>query len=134
MENSIPCRGDIVWFSCCTNGKRILDRDIKNHMFLILTKTDYNKKSDHFCGLPITSKKEGIYQEFLLNYGFDITNDDITGNLKFEKPSYLLCDRPVRLHKKDLSNNQKNTAKMKKNKLNAPISKIFRFLSKGKID
>lgn len=134
MENDIPSKGEIVWFKCCTNGKPIGAREeIPEHMFLILTNTDYNKKSDHFCGLPITSRKKFKYQDFLANYGIDITDEDIEGNLTFEKESYILCDRPVRLNKNDLSKDQKHTGKMKKDMLDSPIIKIYRFFKAGKI-
>lgn len=134
MENSIPSNGEIVWFNCCTNGKPLKGRKIPNHMFLILTNTNYNHKSDHFCGIPLTSKKENTYQEFVINYGFDITNDDIEGNLVLDKETYLLCDRPARLDKNDLSREQKNIGKIKKEKLDASINKISRFLKAGKIN
>jgi len=100
----------------------------------LLTNTDYNSKADHFCGLPITSKKQFKSQEFLAKYGLDITNDDIEGNLYFEKESFFLCDRPVRLDEQDLSKVQKHTGKIKSEKLELTITKVSRFLRSGKIN
>ena len=114
MEDNIPSKGEIVWFNCCTNGKPIGNRkNIPEHMFLILTNSDYNKESDYFCGLSITSRKKFKYQKFLTKYGIDINNEEIYGDLQLEKESYILCDKPTRLGKEDLSKKQKHTGKIK---------------------
>lgn len=128
----------IIWFKCCTNGKTIGQRkDIPPHMFIILTNKNYNDSSEDVCGTPITSKKDKKIQNFLLNYGVNITDDEIEGEdgktLVLEKESFILCDRPVRLNKSDLSPNQKHIGRVKQEKFDHIIFQIQNFLKRGKI-
>lgn len=124
----------IIWFNCCTNGKNRGNRkNIPEHMFIILTKKSYNDRSCSVCGIPITSEKDK-YQHHTLNYGVNITNDDIDGeNFSFTKESFILCDRPTRLDKKDLSVNQKHICRVKKEKFENIVSQLQAFLKRGRI-
>ena len=123
-------RKEIRWFKCCTNGKSIGTRkEIPDHMFIILTNEAYNKKSDEICGVPLTSKKER-YQDFILNCGLDITDDDVE-NFVFDRKTFVLFDRPTRLNKADLTTRQDNIGRVKEDYLDKVITKVSMFLRKG---
>jgi len=138
MENGIPHQKEIVWFSCDCEGCPIGNRNVPEHMFIILTNSDYNKNSDFICGIPITSVKKFKKQEFLAKHGIDITDDEIDNRNKpsnerfiLEKQSMVLCDRVPRLNKKFLSPNQKNIGKIEEKKLTEIIQRIYYFLKRG---
>lgn len=135
MDSNIPAQKEVVWFKCCTNGKPIGGRKgIPEHMFIILTKLEYNKKSDHLCAVPITSKKGYSNQEFLLNYGLNIIDDDlINSSLRLDKESFVLCDRPSRVDRQDLSRNQENIGRISQGMFDKIVHQIFIFLGRGKI-
>ena len=138
MENRIPHQGEIVWFSCDCEGCVVETRNIPEHMFIILTNSDYNKTSDFICGVPITSVKKFKKQDFLARHGMNITDDDIDNRNKpsnerfvLEKQSMVLCDRIPRLNKNFLSSRQKNIGKIENDTLGNIISRLYFFLRKG---
>jgi len=138
MENGVPTHREIIWANCCTEGKEIGNRKgIPPHMFVVLTKKPYNETSSHFSALPITSKKEGKHQQYILDYGINITQDDVDGrisNFTFDKDSFILCDRPSRIDKKDLSINQAHTSRVRDGFFENLTSEIFMFFRRGRIN
>ena len=115
----------IVYFPYDTNGKKG-----NGHYYILLTKQDYNKRSEELLGIPLTSKEN----DFTLNYGEDISDADIEGDFDFSKKTFVLCDRPCRLtkaHAKPITK-QNIKGKVKEEKYRNLCDKIAVFIKYGK--
>ena len=83
---------------CDTNGK-IATGSCPHHYYILISKNKYNQVAGEVLGVPLTSKETN----FSLNYGIDITNEDIDGDFVLTKEkTFVLCDRPCRVSKSDL--------------------------------
>lgn len=95
--------------TCCTyDGKNKIKENLINcpdHYFIVLTKEDYNTRSDSFLGVPMGSLKNETPDYFQLNFGIDINNDDIRdtmGGDLLSKQTFVLCDKISRVDKSDI--------------------------------
>lgn len=104
METLIE--GELKQTICDLNGKIEERAGCPHHFYIVLTSKKYNLTSrEHVLAVPITSEI-GLES---LNYGINLTNEDIEGPFKLDKePSFVLYDRICRLKlSKDLKLNHK---------------------------
>lgn len=111
MNIIIPKQSEI-WFTCCTmDGKNNDAPNCPSHFFIILSKEGYNKKSTSVLGVPLSSYKEleshdpeeeKRRNDFRINYGLDLANDEIDGIFMVDKKTFVMCDRPCRIDKLDM--------------------------------
>jgi len=112
---------------CDTNGRKVDPAKCPHHYYVIITKNKYNEHCSEILGVPITSQADS---EYTLNFGVDITNEDIDGDFKFDKPSFVLCDRPCRVCKTDLKQVPDNT-RVTEQKFTQILGSISLFMRHG---
>lgn len=121
-----PEKREIVSADCGTDGKKVLG--VNPHSFIILTKKEYNKKCSNVSGIALTSKKN----YYSLNYGINLTDDDIEGDFRLRKETFILADRPCRIDKESLQIPY-NDGRITEEKCNKIIDTLRTFMKKGKI-
>ena len=124
----IPYLKEVRITNCDCEGKR---SPANGHFFIILSKHGYNVKSNYVLGVPLTSAKKNY---FVLNYGINITNDDVEGNVSpFIKQTFVYCDRICRISKEDIIIGQEEI-RVTGNKWEEMLSNLIAFLKEGRID
>ncbi|MBL7116305.1 MAG: type II toxin-antitoxin system PemK/MazF family toxin [Nanoarchaeota archaeon] len=88
----------------------------------------YNQIASELLGVPLTSK----INDFTLNYGLDITNDDIEGDFALDKQTFILCDRPCRISKSDLGTMKTDGSRISKELFTRIVDNISHFIRYGK--
>ena len=78
------------------------------HHFIIISKEKYNKKPYNHClrAVPLTSKKDktGKVKPWALDYGIDISIDDIDGESPLDgKPTVALIDRICAIDRREIA-------------------------------
>ena len=119
---------EIKWTKCDTNG-HIATGNCPHHYYIIITMNGYNLRAEEVLGVPLTSQEN----EYTLNYGIDITNDDITdGQFQLSKKTYILCDRPCRIRKNHLKMMSVDGSRISDDFFQKILNNINHFMRYGK--
>ena len=123
-------QGEIKLTKCGFDGDIITNDECDPHFFVILTKRKYNSNAFCVLAVPITHKPDTLDS---LNYGIDLTNDEITDFEFDNKHSYVLCNRVTQLNieKKFKINQDKfypEKGRIVKSKLDSIKSRVERFI------
>lgn len=134
-----PSRKQIKLASCTLDGKNKHNEqlsDCPDHYFLVLTIKPYNQESSCFLGLPFSSMKEDDERNyFRLNYGIDISNDDIIDTqipiLDSNKQTVVLCNKLCQVPKSDILRDA--TARITDEKYSQILKHVMSFVEYSKI-
>ncbi len=141
MNEEIPTRREIVYATCTTDGKNkskenLTDDICPNHMFLVISSKSYNEKTECLLAVALTSVKDNKEDNYIINYGIDINNDDIkedSGQFQLKLKTVILCDRPSRISKKDLVPFAQDKVMINKEKYEEILNAVTRFIKENKI-
>lgn len=104
----------IYKFSCCDEGRQIKE-DKKNiddiyvgdntyHYFIIISPQEYShsQNNPYVSGIPLSHSALNYTKQ---TYGLVLDSDDFSGAPPDLRDSIILCDRPMRLYKGNITDN-----------------------------
>lgn len=101
------------------------------HYFIILSDFEYNSRSHCILAIPITDEKT----YFSTTYGFQLSPDDFEGGNNKLVNSYVLCDRPCRVKRLDISRDDdgqiRNKGIIRKITIDKILNKVISFMKSG---
>ncbi len=127
----------MIWANCGLEGKNYSKEDMnsKNHMYIVSSRESYNKKSKSLNAFVLSSMKSNGSDYFRLNFGIDITNDDIDGDdskiFNIDRETVVLCDRLLRINKEDIHERSQEIIFLKKDKFSQLLDSFTSFINKG---
>ena len=107
----------IYKFSCCDEGRKIIDGQKNSdgvcvgqntyHYFIIISPQDYSEKQSNFyvSAIPLSHSAKNYTKQ---TYGLTLDLDDFEGTPEDLRGSIVLCDRPMRLFKKNVMDGVKS--------------------------
>lgn len=128
----------IYKFACCDEGRNIIGNnknvdgfdvgDSSFHYFVIISPQEYSEKqhNNYVSAIPFSHSAKNETKQI---YGLTLDPDDFEGTPPDLRKSIILCDRPMRLCKKNVMDNLNNSGKITYKALQKIMIKIAENMS-----
>lgn len=134
-------KGQIIHCYIDTEGRELKeqrDESNKGRYFLVLSHTEYNRKSNCVCAMPLSTSNNFAH---VFGASYSISPDDYSNNqlntaierqntthFTPEPGSQILCDRPIRISKD--SKPKRTNCTIREETIDAIVEKLSQFLRK----